>query len=207
MKLVSIRCPNCHANINTEIGVRSTFFCPYCGSRVYVDDEVQRIEVNVNHTYRKIDEARIHESQAQIRKSEVKRDIELKRLEFKEKQERREHQEYKTMWVILLTIVLLPLLFLGIMAVGEDIIEKQSIAEGKVQIGTNWEDFQGQNYKTVVNELKARGFTNIETHDLDDAGWMKSEENTIKSVSVNGKTQFNRNDYFNLTDKIIITYH
>ena len=64
MKLVSLRCPNCHANVNTEIGERTTFFCPYCGSEVYVDDEVQRVEVNINHTYRKIDEARIEESRA-----------------------------------------------------------------------------------------------------------------------------------------------
>ena len=66
MKLVSLRCPNCDANINTEIGNRSTFFCPYCGSKIYVDDEVQRVEVNVNHTYRKIDEARIQENQRKL---------------------------------------------------------------------------------------------------------------------------------------------
>lgn len=207
MKLVSLRCPNCDANINTEIGNRSTFFCPYCGSKIYVDDEVQRIEINVNHTYRKIDEARIQESRAQIRKSEAKRDIELKQLEFKENQERRKHQENKTTWIVMIILFLLPMMFLGIMAIDEDINEKQSIAEGKVQIGTYWKDFQGQNYETVVNELKARGFTNIETYDLDDAGWLKNKENTIKSVSVNGETQFYGYDYFNLTDKIVLTYH
>ena len=95
----------------------------------------------------------------------------------------------------------------GIMALIEDVNEKQSIAQGKVQIGTYCKDFVGQNYETVVNELKARGFTNIETFDLDDAGWLTNRENTIKAVSVNGKTFFYGYDYFNLTDKIVITYH
>ena len=133
MKLVSLRCPNCDANINTEIGNRSTFFCPYCGSKIYVDDEVQRVEVNVNHTYRKIDEARIQENQRKLRK-----------LELEERKAQREHQENKT-FLIIFTLVLPALIMaaFGIMALIEDVNEKQSIAQGKVQIGTYCKDFAG----------------------------------------------------------------
>lgn len=196
MKLVSLRCPNCDANINTEIGNRSTFFCPYCGSKIYVDDEVQRVEVNVNHTYRKIDEARIQESQRKLRK-----------LELEERKSQREHQETKMTLFFALALVVLFVVIAGIAIFVEDVGEKQSIAQGKVQIGISSEDFVGKNYETVVKELEARGFTNIETFDLDDAGWLINRENTIKAVSVNGKTSFYSYDYFDLADKIIITYH
>ena len=207
MKLVSLRCPNCHANVNTEIGERTTFFCPYCGSEVYVDDEVQRVEVNINHTYRKIDEARIEESRARQQKSEAKKDVELRRLELKEKQAQRDHQEMKTILLFAFLLPVLCLMVMGIMALIENVNEKECIAQGKVQIGTDWGDFEGQNYETVVNELEARGFTNIETFDLDDAGWIRNRENTVKTVSINGKTRFYNHDFFDLTDKIVITYH
>ena len=51
------------------------------------------------------------------------------------------------------------------------------------------------------------GFENIETIDLDDAGWFKNKKDTVKMVSIGGKTNFSSSDYFSKTDQVIISYH
>ena len=196
MKLVSLRCPNCNANVNTEIGNRSTFFCPYCGGKIYVDDDVDRVEVNINQTYRKIDEAR-------IRESENKKAIELKRLAHKE----RKHKWETIQVIALLLFVVLNLGALSLMGISYDKEQERNIEQGKIQVGTFYEDFEGEKYEAVVKELTARGFTNIQIVDLDDAGLFRNKADTVKSVSINGDNSFSSSSYFFPTDKIIITHH
>lgn len=196
MKLVSLRCPNCYANVNTEIGDRSTFFCPYCGSKIYVDDDVKRVEVNTNQTYRKIDEARILES-------ENKKAIEFKRLAHKE----RKHKWEAIETIALLLFAALLLGALSLMGISYDKEEKEMIEQGKIQVGVSYEHFEGEKYEAVVKELNARGFTNIEIIDLDDAGWFRNKADTVKSVSINGDAYFGSSTYFFPTDKVIITHH
>lgn len=70
VKLVSLKCPECGANINIESD-RKECFCQYCGTKILIDDG------NTTTTYR--DEARIKEA-------EVKEQIRLKELEL-EKEE------------------------------------------------------------------------------------------------------------------------
>ena len=200
MKLVSLRCPNCDANVNTEIKNQSTFFCPYCGSRIYVDDGVKRVEVSINQTYRKVEEAR-------IRESDTKREIEFERLAHKERQDKRDNRMFGATMLGLAIFVLLLFGALFAMDISSTKKAEEMEAQGKVKIGTYYSDFEGEKYQAVVKELEARGFTNIETVDLDDAGWFTNKADTIKSISINGNTQFNSSDYFYLTDKIVITYH
>ena len=91
----------------------------------------------------------------------------------------------------------------------EDWKAEQAIHEakqqGKIKIGSP-RDFKGQNYEPVIAQLQALGFENIETIDLDDAGFF-TKDNSVASISVNGDSDFTEEDYFFTTDKIIITYH
>ena len=48
-------CPNCGAPVGKDAK-----FCSQCGSPIVIDDGVKRSE----HTYRKVDEARIREAEA-----------------------------------------------------------------------------------------------------------------------------------------------
>ena len=74
MKTVLMKCDNCNASLKVEKGEKYSF-CPYCGSQFYIDDEVKRtkhtrnINITNNKTYHEIDEARIRESEKEIKQS------------------------------------------------------------------------------------------------------------------------------------------
>ena len=62
MKIQPIECPKCHADLRIDTGRKTpngVYYCQYCGSAINIDDEVKRSE----HTYRKVDEARILEAE------------------------------------------------------------------------------------------------------------------------------------------------
>lgn len=73
---MSVKCPNCGADIPTD-GNEGIYTCKYCGAKVSVYDESEQ-----KYTYRKVDDARIHEA-------DVKEKIRLRELEI-------EQQKYKS---------------------------------------------------------------------------------------------------------------
>lgn len=70
MKVVSLTCPGCGANLSIEDG-RKQCFCQYCGMKIMLDDE--------SITYRTVDEARIKEAEVQAM-------LKMKEMEQKNKQ-------------------------------------------------------------------------------------------------------------------------
>ena len=52
VKIISLKCPECGADISIEEGHKQCF-CQYCGAKIILDDG------NTTHTYHKVDEARI----------------------------------------------------------------------------------------------------------------------------------------------------
>lgn len=68
MKLVSLKCPECKADLSVEPG-RKQCFCQYCGTKIIIDNEEQ---VQILKT---VDEAR-------IREAELDNEIRLRQLEI-----------------------------------------------------------------------------------------------------------------------------
>lgn len=68
MKMISMKCPECKANLDIEEG-RKYCFCTYCGTKIMIDDGSKTF------TYKKVDEARIKEA-------EIDERIRLKELEI-----------------------------------------------------------------------------------------------------------------------------
>ena len=64
-------CPKCGTNIQIPEGA-NTSYCMYCGTQLIYNDGSATV------TYRAVDEAR-------IREAEIKRELELKRLELQER--------------------------------------------------------------------------------------------------------------------------
>ena len=91
MKMVSLRCTNCGKTITLEKGQKMCF-CTYCGSQLFLDDGAVNINVTQNHnfTYRSINETK-------IRKAEIDRDIERRRIESSEHQQK---NDYRCRWDI-----------------------------------------------------------------------------------------------------------
>lgn len=58
MKLLSMTCPNCNANLDNIDPSRKYCYCQYCGTKILIDDEVNRHET---HVY---DEAKIKETES-----------------------------------------------------------------------------------------------------------------------------------------------
>ena len=92
----------------------------------------------------------------------------------------------------------------------EDLIKKHEIAQQQEagMISPGWHgDYDKNTYQEAVAKLEALGFTNITLVDLDDAVPFIRKADTIKSITVNGHTYFDTNDYFSPDVPIIITYH
>lgn len=117
IKIKPVKCPVCGAPITNQSGAPQ-IFCSYCGQRLVIDDGVKRSE----HTYRKIDEARIREAEARIKVAEAKERQEAlraKQEEIRAKQEaaRARREAAGAVWDVLSLVVprLLPLLFVPIL--------------------------------------------------------------------------------------------
>ena len=78
----------------------------------------------------------------------------------------------------------------------------------KIVVGSAASEIEGRNYSEVVKELKAMGFTNITLKRSNDLvlGWF-SKEGNIKSISINGVSDFADDDSFSFDDEIVIVVH
>lgn len=75
--------------------------------------------------------------------------------------------------------------------------------EFKVSVGNSSLDFVGQDYESVVNDLKERGFTNIQTESID-TGWAKG--NTVTEVVVSDIESFDGSEAFDPDVEILVKY-
>lgn len=84
---------------------------------------------------------------------------------------------------------------------------KWEIGDGEVAVSASSSDYKYENYQDVQKSLEDAGFTNIATEILYDIvlGW--TEEGEVKSVSIDGRTDYEKGEVFNLDAPIVITYH
>lgn len=97
MKLISLTCPNCNANLDNIDPSLKQCYCQYCGTKIMLDDGTIRKET---HIY---DEAKIKESESKER-------IELAKMEHENKrvtEENKEERKNTIFYVILVLIILL----------------------------------------------------------------------------------------------------
>ena len=65
----TVKCPGCGADLTVKDGNRDFMFCEYCGTKVRLDD--------YQETHRYVNEA-------EVKKVEADREIELRKMEFEE---------------------------------------------------------------------------------------------------------------------------
>ena len=96
MKLITLRCTNCGADLQID-SERKEAYCTFCGTKLFVDDESIRI------TNRIVDEARLKEAE-----------VRLKRLEYEHERELRQEnrlQEHRRVFLIAVIVYACALLF------------------------------------------------------------------------------------------------
>ncbi len=94
MKLLSMTCPNCNASLDNIDPSRKYCYCQYCGTKILIDDEVNRHET---HVY---DEARIKET-------ESKELLRLKELEIEREHEKEDKETGKKLLIAAVGIFIL----------------------------------------------------------------------------------------------------
>lgn len=177
MKVEVLHCPNCNSNINDE----KSSFCPYCGSKLFIDDGIRKIEINKNI---KIDKT--------ITKS-TRDETEIYKEEMRDRRNRRYYRSMLFCFIAMLSIGIILFLF-----------EKYE-HQDDVYVQTSAKKFEGRNYQGVISELEGLGFTDIEANPVQ-AVWYK-KDGSIERISINGNSEFNTNTYFPKDAPIVITYY
>ena len=112
-------------------------------------------------------------------------------------------------------LILLSMSFFGFIAFVPEFIKSNDKKNNKriivqknnseaCSIGKDWFEFYRQNYEDMAEFLKARGFLNIVTQPVKKG--ILDIEGTVKSISIEGNTEFNKDDEYDLNTKIIIRY-
>lgn len=192
MKLQNLRCPCCTGTLHIMVKGNEYIFCPYCGEQFFVDDGRKeynfRQDINITkvsrHTNHYIDEADV------IRAATADR-------------------ESKSAWkyALLSIIIIFSMIGFCLFMMGtEDRVAARAQKAGKISAGT-YEDYEGEDFEAVVEQLTALGFTNITCVELDDSGALFWRSGKVESVSIEGDTTFYSYNYFYPDVTIVVTYH
>lgn len=112
MKMISLKCPECGADIDIEEGHKQCF-CKYCGTKILIDDG------NSTYTYRKVDEARIKE--AEVEKAIRLKELELELYDKKSKEDKKRMGRKRMNSITLIVVIIaLALLLIGRITGNED---------------------------------------------------------------------------------------
>ena len=86
--------------------------------------------------------------------------------------------------------------------------EQKKIEMGYIAVGDSAINMWHEDYKTVISQLEANGFTNIEEIDLEDSEERESwKDGQVESVSIAGTADFSKGELFDPKAKVVITYH
>lgn len=217
IQFVTIKCPECSADLQIEDG-REYAFCTYCGARVMIANDNE-------HIYKMIDEAR-------IKQAETDRMVRMRELDMDEKT-----SVSKKVLVVVWLTVSIALVVVGMIGLGfnkEDMgimslilginvalwgamglfandskkKKKRKANEDEVAITTAMMDCVDYHYNKAVILYKNAGFTNINAIPLHDLNrFSMKKEGMVESVTINGEEDFEEDEVFPKNANILITYH
>ncbi len=214
VQFISVKCPNCNANLQVEEG-RTFAYCSYCGSKVMIHNENE-------HIYRKIDEAG-------IKQAETDRMVRMKELELEEKMNSKGQISTYVAYGIALIFVIAGLLSLssssmtgmwGIM-IGAYIAmftyggNRKKNSERQKHIGADQVRISGQmvnvtqmNYHNVVAMYTGAGFRKVTAMPLNDINlFTMSKNGQVAQVTIDGEADFEEGDVYPKDANVLITYH
>lgn len=194
-KTVSLVCAHCGGTMTVDKD-SSILKCPYCGS-------AELIRENDNVKIAKI-------------KNDTQKEIEIKKMEYEDRERERRYKERRNEsddefakfgMYLLVPLVLFFLIFALIQSSKKDEVI-QPLDPTMAAVSMSSSSFDSENYQSALNLLQKSGFTNITCEPVYDIyfGVLSSEGNVAK-ISINGITDFDKNETFPKDAEIIITYH
>lgn len=214
IQFVSVKCPECGADLSIENG-REFAFCSYCGAKIMVSNDNE-------HIYRTIDEAG-------IKQAETERMIRLRELELEEKENSRGRKSQFIAYGIALAFVIVGALICIVQPLGgmwgiiigayialftfiksDDKKKKprKYVSPNEVSITDSMLDCEDKNYNSIVLLFKGSGFTNVTAVPLNDLNMFNMKKNgQVEAVTINGNDDFDEGDIFPKDSNVLITYH
>ena len=224
MRLIEAKCPNCHANVEIDLDNLKAS-CPYCGSQLFLEFDVDRYLENKEETIRennRLKEATVQkekelESLERTKRADLERQKQAAKLrktelKFKDRKDRREKSDPDNRLFAGIMICCFIMIFVGagFGFVGNFIRGFAPHEENEVQLPISAEEILEEKYD--YNEAKelfeSVGFTNVTVEKDEDLklGILK-EEGRVKSVTVNGEKKFEKGAWKAKDARIVITYH
>lgn len=84
---------------------------------------------------------------------------------------------------------------------------KNAAGENEIMMPSAASAYRNKNYNDIVKSLKDMGFTNVEAEPIYDIFFGITSAGSAESVSIDGKTDFNRGDVFSKDAEVIVKYH
>ncbi len=79
---------------------------------------------------------------------------------------------------------------------------------GDIKMKKGVEEYIGDNYIKVIDELKQLGFSDIKTIEIADlTSYGETQDGTVSEVSIEGNTEFSIDTAFSKDAKVVVTYH
>lgn len=196
MKMYQLNCPSCGATVEIEQD-RKSMFCTYCGNQIYVDDGVKRVEITKNINCHKT-----YTDEAKIRENERKERIQLKQMEYEDKEKKRND---KTVFLCIGLLMLIALFSFGMAHYYEEAAKPN---EDEICIPFSSNDLEGKNFESVITDLKNAGFSDITTKKQADlVTGLITKSGSVESVSINGDFDFDTDEIFPKDAKVVVIYH
>ena len=211
IKFVSVKCPECGANLPIEEG-REKMFCSYCGTQIIMTNENE-------HIYRHIDEAK-------IRQAEVNQAVQLKKLEIIERKRAAAEKNKKIKIIVSIVMGIVGILLMlagagwggmvgllvleGVMMIWIMSDNKDDDLDfgDKVKVPTSIVDFEKKSYVAIEATLRGAGFTDIKCVPLNDltTGWLRKPD-TVESITINGAEITSGGKKYPADATVVISYH
>ena len=196
MKVYQLLCPACGASIEIEKD-QDSCFCSYCGTKVLIDDDIQRIEITKNIKYHKTytDEAKIRKIESEERMQEQK---------YKDKKEERKSKK----WSYISTLIVVFTCFLGsfLLLYGYSTFEKkasdQQEQELQMIVDEVMQDIKDGNFNEAYIKAEKIRYTEGWSSKIE-RKWEETRKEIIKQIEKaeqESKKSDGDNDWWNIFD-------
>ncbi len=215
MKMITLRCPACGADVEAGSD-RAYCFCSYCGTKIMLQNENEYI-------YRHIDEAGVAEE-------ETDRMIRLRELELEEREKKADNIKIAAVSAVSILLVVIGIIGFSIHNAGMEMCmlfamlvalygfiafddkreayeKRAKMRSGKIRL-SGGNSLKGKNVEFVQQRLRALGFRNIRLipmNDLTNSLFIKPGK--VKSVIIDGKEEFDSEEWFTGRAMVTVIYH
>lgn len=206
-KLVPAICTQCSGSVEVDPSQEKAS-CKYCGTTFFIEKAIKNFNIqhaNIEH----VESMNIHNNNRGtvesilefIEKQQDRRQKKIAEEKRRLEEEKRKQDKYGII-AILFCLIIMAFLWNSL-----ETTDEESNHQGEARTPGESSYYEGRDYKDVVSEFEANGFTNVETEKLDNliTGWL-TNDGEVEAVSIDGDVEYT-DDWYPENVKVVITYH